>query len=155
MDVLLSSKNKLEKAKQVLKNMYELPLDPSRDFIFHNIRISLSDRLNDHEIIDKRIEGINKIIHAAGERERKRLIEVLGIFTAILSFIFVNVNIALKSLAVQDTLTLMGGMALILVLFAIVMSLLFARKRDSLVQELRFWIIVTLVLCFFVLYRLS
>jgi len=57
--------------------------------------------------------------------ERIRTIELLGVFTAILAFIFSSVQIATK-LAVPDALILIPGIALLLISFLLVLYMVLA-----------------------------
>lgn len=112
--------------------------------LFNNAIGAIRDRLNDHMIINKKILKIDSIINEKTEEERRKLIEVLGFFVAILGFIFTNINIALKGLQFTEMLWFMVGMAIIFLIFGISMSYIFRRDKEIFYKEGKFWILIFL-----------
>ncbi|QQR84215.1 hypothetical protein IPJ72_03450 [Candidatus Peregrinibacteria bacterium] len=115
------------------------------NMIFNNIMVALGDRLNDHKIIEKKIAQIDGIITEKTEEERRKLIEVIGIFVAIMGFIFTNVNIVLKNLVVKEMMLLMLEMALIFLIFGISISYIFQKEKKTFYKEAKFWILILLL----------
>src|SRR3989344_4339162 len=108
---------------------------------------SLSDRLNDFQMMMERVDFFEDSIEQKIRGEQKRLIEILGIFSAIIAFILTNITIATANLTARDTLNLMLGMALILIIFMIIVSMLFSSKRRyvgrlDFLKDKRLWSIV-------------
>jgi tetratricopeptide (TPR) repeat protein len=155
-DVLLLKRD-IEGAKKVLQLMRKVVPDPNIDHVFNNIIIGLSDRISDHELINQRINSIGEVAKEIVAKERGKLIEVLGFFSAILSFIFVNINIALSSLPFKQILLLMVGMALILGFFALLISILFSKTQDlkwsKIYKDVRLILLAIIMLIFYFLIR--
>lgn len=142
LDKLLLEGKILEAEKQI-ENMESFKLY-EKEYVFNNIIVSLGDRINDHKIIDKKISGIDNLISTKSEEERKRLIEVLGIFVAILGFIFTNINIALQISDFKEMRLLMLEMAVIFLIFGISMSYIFQKDKKTFFKEGKFWILIGL-----------
>ncbi len=114
-----------------------------RDITYGSITIMLRDRLQDHKIIRDKIAQIDEVIRSKTEEDRKRLIEILGIFTAIVSFVFANINILSKGgWTLGEGVRFMTFMALIFLAFAISISYLFARDKEYFYTQGKFWILV-------------
>jgi tetratricopeptide (TPR) repeat protein len=110
---------------------------------------AMNDRIRDHKTIQQQIEYYKKEISNVVSIEQRRLIEVLGIFSAIIAFILANISIGLSSLNVREMLTLMTGMAIILLIFVISISYLFAPKlryppKLYFLKQPKFWTICIL-----------
>lgn len=118
---------------------------------------SLRDRLKDYKMMKNRIDFFEKEIESKINREQKRLIEVLGIFAAIISFILTSINIGISGLNIRDMLMLMIGMALILMIFSVSISYLFGARRGddrffSFMREKKFYSVLLLVIFLFLLF---
>lgn len=127
-------KNKLDKA--------QLILDEAQDFILKSQKgisrwesinkISLMrDRLHDYRAFQDKVDYFENRIQRKIRLEQVRIIEILGIFSAIITFILTNVTIALSSLTVVEVVYVMFGMALILMVFVNTISLLFGKKERN------------------------
>ncbi len=156
---LLLSKRDIERAKEVLVKMRRTITNPNTDFVFNNIIISLSDRVSDHEVINTKINSISDIAREIIAKERNKIIEILGFFAAILSFVFININIALSSLPFRQILLLMVGMALVLGFFALLISILSSKTYDlkwsRFYKDIRIMILGILILLFYLLMKYS
>ena len=154
----LIKKRKIDKAEEILKEVGKI-IDGERDVEYNNALVSMQDRINDHRVIEEKIGDIGSMISAAINKERRKLIEILGIFVAILGFVFINVNIALKNLSTHDILLLMFGMAIVLSIFMIVVSYLFSpnNKKDNgfwgFLCERKFYSIIFLLVTLFLIFR--
>jgi tetratricopeptide (TPR) repeat protein len=93
-----------------------------------NIFSSLKDRLKDHKSMQERVRFFEKEIENRIQIEQRKVIEILGIFSAILGFILTSISLAIKSLSLQEMLILMLGMSLVLLLFSISISYLFGKN---------------------------
>jgi tetratricopeptide (TPR) repeat protein len=143
----LLSKNKFDKAEKFLEEIRFIVKE--NDFVFNNMLVSFKDRIDDHRNINKKIGDVDMQIAKALNGERKRTIEILGVFVAIIGFIFVNINIALQNLKIKEILLLMFSMALILIIFATSISYIFSigapdRKFFSFLTNKKFWVIIIL-----------
>ncbi len=107
--------------------------------------ILFKSRLSDHRQVSKELYKVNEIILLRAERERRRLVEVWGVFGAILTFIIVNMQIAI-SFTFQEAFWLMMTMGSFLLIFAVVISILFSSKDSKMPFYLnsRFWIMAVL-----------
>jgi len=146
-DVLLS-KGKLKEADNMIKKMQEI-VKKRKDVAFNNVIVSLKDRLGDHKIISERIEGIKEIAKDAVEKERGRIIEIMGFFVAILGFVFININLATSSLEFKEILLLMLGMGIVLSFFATLISILF-HEPEKFIKDPRFWLLASLIITFII-----
>ena len=149
-DVLIL-KGKTIQAESIILKMESIVKDKN-DPTFNNIIVSLKDRLNDHKVINERISGIAEISQKILEKERGRLIEIMGFFVAILGFVFININLAISSLKFKEILLLMTGMAIILAFFATLVSILFKNKitAKDFFSDIRFWILIILIVIFII-----
>lgn len=155
LDILLE-KGKINEAEIVLSKMRKVIHNSEKQFVFNNILISLADRIRDHKVINKRIENIGEIAHKVIEKERGRLIEIIGFFVAILGFVFININFAINALNFKETVLLMAGMAIILSSFAVIISILFSGIRNEF-QPRYFYkdrrlVTLIILIAFFILY---
>jgi tetratricopeptide (TPR) repeat protein len=95
------------------------------------------DRIN--ERIDEQKEQM--------QSDKIRLIEILGIFTAIMSFIILLGSVAFKA-TYKEAMPIVGVLALVLILFVTVASLVtskFYRYRDIL-KDVRTWLVFLLII---------
>lgn len=156
---LLIEKRKIDRAREIIEKMSGLIRE--EDVHFNNMLVIMNDRLNDHIIIDKKIGNINILVANAISKERRRIMEILGIFVAILGFVFTNINIALTNLGVRDILLLMLGMAIVLVDFMVAVSYLYPSTQNnsshflSFLGHKRFWALIISIgfLCAIVLFK--
>ncbi|MBI3337345.1 MAG: hypothetical protein HY005_01825 [Candidatus Staskawiczbacteria bacterium] len=147
-DVLIL-KGKIVEAEKIIRGMEKIL--KKEDVAFQNIIISLWDRLNDHKIINERINGIADIVRKATNKEQSKIIEIMGFFVAILGFVFISINLATNNLKFQQVLLIMMGMAIILAFFATLVSILFNKsKLKDIFSDFKFWLIIILLLLFFV-----
>jgi Mn2+/Fe2+ NRAMP family transporter len=87
-------------------------------------------------------EQFEKNINHALDSDRKRIIEILGFFSAIIAFILSTVSIG-KNYKYIEALNFMLGLGIILVLFALTMSLFFNRNEKKLLyKDYKFWILI-------------
>lgn len=101
-----------------------------RNPVYHNILLSKKERLKDHIIIENKIndaEARFKItVKDETDKERKRLIEILAFFSAIIAFIFSTVSIGSK-FSFKEAILFIPCLGLILILFLLTMNILFAK----------------------------
>ena len=146
---VLLLKGKTSEAEDIISKMQDITKD-RKDPLFNNIIVSLKDRLADHKIINKRIEGIAEIAQRAVEKERGRIIEIMGFFVAILGFVFININLATSSFKFNEILLLMLGMGLMLSFFATLISILFRTNKNigNFYKDSRFWVLIIFIILF-------
>ncbi|MFT4551525.1 MAG: hypothetical protein ACI9S8_000138 [Chlamydiales bacterium] len=102
-------------------------------------------RLEDHKRVFETLEKVGEVIYEKTENERRRLVEVLGVFSAIIAFIILNVQIAL-SFTVSEAYWLMLAMGNILLIFSISMSYIFTKPSEvPFYHRGRFWTLVALM----------
>ncbi|MDO8497056.1 MAG: hypothetical protein Q7S61_00735 [bacterium] len=160
----LIDKNKIDDASDLLQNAkkyYESILPWQKSFVVrlnNTARLtSLEDRLSDHKTIQKQVINFSGLIDSKINREQRRLIEILGFFSAILAFILTNITIVFAAkFSVKDVLLVMFSMAILLLIFVISISYLFGRNTHNIgslafLRDGRFWsIILMLILLFFI-----
>lgn len=154
----LINNGKLDEATNLLEieeKYYQLISPNQKDFIVKLNNTAafsmLRDRLKDHITISKRVEYFSQEIDKKINFEQKKLIEVLGLFSAILGFILTNISIGISNLHLRDMMTLMISMAVTLIIFAITISYLFGRGNRSIkfwefLKDRKFWAVILLCL---------
>jgi tetratricopeptide (TPR) repeat protein len=121
----------------------------------NNIRTSFVDflsRFNDHLIFHNKLqqleEDFKSRMHNELDSERKRIIEVLGFFSAIVAFILSTVSIG-KNFSFIEATYFIVALGIILILFAVALSTLFTTSKTELLKDRKFWILVVgLILLF-------
>jgi tetratricopeptide (TPR) repeat protein len=151
----LLSKNNPDKAEALIKDAIDFVRGTKYSGIGKWEQMSrlnsLRDRLNDFQIVLDSVSKFKGDIEAKIRGEQKRLIEVLGIFSAVIAFILTNIAIAMANLTVVEVLSLMFGMSLVLIIFAASISILFSPRRGRhneylpFLKDNRFWTILFLV----------
>jgi hypothetical protein len=165
----LINNGKLDEAQEFLdkeKIYYQDILPSQKDFI---VRINndttfsmLSDRLKDHITLNKRVEYFSKEINRRFNIEQKRVIEVLGLFSAILGFVLTNITISISKLYLRDMIVIMIMMAITLLIFAITISYLFGRSDGKtskrfwqFLSHQKFWALIVLITVMYFIFRSS
>lgn len=106
-------------------------------------------RLDDHLYFKDKLESIEKDfkekMHNELENERKRIIEVLGFFSAIVAFILSTVSIG-KNFSFLEAIYFIIALGLILILFTVSLSVIFSPSKKQLFSDKKFWILIILIL---------
>lgn len=107
-------------------------------------------RLNDHLLFENKLKSLEENfkhrINTELDSERKRIIEVLGFFSAIVAFILSTVSIG-KNFSFIEASYFIIGLGIILILFCISMSTLFTNNKNKLGNDKKFiTMIITLIL---------
>lgn len=101
-------------------------------YVFKNLLVSLKERLKDYLTFESKIknaeEAFKTTVRNETEKERKRLIEILGFFSAIIAFIFSTVSIA-QNFKFEEALIFIVCLGLILLIFMISINILFSSER--------------------------
>jgi len=143
-------KNRTDEAEKALDKMRAI-VKIRKSITYKNTIVFLRDRLNDHKIIDNKIGDIKEIanneVNKAINKERAKLIEMMGFFVAILGFVFIFINLSVSQLRFDEILLIMLGMALILSFFATLISILFKPMRN-LREEPRIWLLFVFIVLF-------
>jgi hypothetical protein len=111
----------------------------------------MKDRLKDHKVIANQIVHFQKDIENTIRVEQRRLIEVLGIFSAIIAFILTNISIGITNLPIKEMLVLMFGMAVTLIIFATAISFFFGPRlryppKFHFLYRPKFWSLIAMIL---------
>lgn len=114
----------------------------------NNVRKTLLDykkRFTDYLTFEKKLKTIesdfkNKI-NTQLENERKRIVEILGFFSAIVAFILSTISIA-KDFSFVEAVFFIIILAFMLIIFNITLSLLFTNSKISLLKDFRFWLLI-------------
>jgi tetratricopeptide (TPR) repeat protein len=128
--------------KLVAKNEYKESLKYCDDildkktfkssYVFSNLLVGLKERVKDYLAIEEKIknaeESFKIIVKNETEKERKRLIEILGFYSAIIAFIFSTVSIA-KNFKFEEALIFIICLGIILILFLSIMNILFSSEK--------------------------
>ncbi len=148
--------NFLKRAKDFLAKKGYLKGIPHISFETNNALSMLTDRVRDHEIFKKQVGFFEAEVERKISIAQKKLIEVLGIFSAVVAFILTNVSIMTSNLSLRESLILMLGMANVLLIFSISISYLFGRRyrwADEVyfLKQNKFWAIIALITMLIVL----
>lgn len=116
----------------------------------HKAFIDYQRRLNDHLHFQNKLQSLEEVfkqrMNNELESERKRIIEILGFFSAIMAFILSTVSIG-ENFTFIEAIYFIIGLGIILILFTISMSCLFSNKKAKLNKDKRFVaMICTLIL---------
>lgn len=157
------SKDQLYLDELIAKGEYQIGLDYIKilleddDYINagNNIRTSLVDfhrRFTDHIIFQIKLKQLEsefkEKMHSELDNERKRIIEVLGFFSAIVAFILSTVSIG-KNFSFVEATYFIVTLGIILILFATTLSVLFSTSKKKIFNDTKFWILIAgLILLF-------
>ncbi|MEK6888806.1 MAG: hypothetical protein AABW80_01730 [Nanoarchaeota archaeon] len=107
----------------------------------------------DSEAIKKELNGLQESLEVTKKgfedfkkEQNIKLIEFLGIFTAILAFITISSKIVIDNLDTLNVLLLMPSFALVLMLFVLCLEALIIREKRAF-----FWIVLTIFSALYVL----
>jgi hypothetical protein len=119
------------------------------DFVYKNWIIAIQSRIKDHILIRstllKKETQIQSRIEEGLEKERFKAIEMIGVFTAIIAFIFSTISFA-KDYSYSETLLLIITFGLVLILFSLAVSLLFQSKDKAIFKDTRIYTIIFILL---------
>lgn len=114
-----------------------------------NIRQTLIDyrrRFDDHVHFQTKLKSLEedfKIkMHQELDGERKRIIEILGFFSAIVAFILSTVSIG-KNFSFIEAVYFIIALGIILILFTVALSTLFTTSKTALLKDKKFIILVS------------
>lgn len=126
----------------------------------NNIRNTLVDfsrRFSDHIHFEEKLVALEKDfkekMKSELDVERKRIVEILGFFSAIVAFILSTVSIA-KNFNFIEAIYFIIALGLVLVLFNISLSLLFSQAKKEIFKDKKFWILIlslALILLFIIM----
>jgi len=122
-------RSNFDEAEKLIDDIYER--FHKTDSMITNHLFLLEQLIPAYKSINTKIEKFNRKI----EVQQWKLIEILGLFSAVLAFIITNIQIATINIGVIDIIKLMMGMACVLVIFAITISYLFSNTNDSTRQK--------------------
>ena len=102
-------------------------------------------------VLTKEIKRVHDNVQAAESRidsERIKTIELLSIFTAIISFVIITGTSVLKMGAFEEAMPILGGLALVLIAFVSAVSLFTTRyiSLKAIVLDVKLWMFVVLVI---------
>lgn len=118
------------------------------NYVYNNILISYKQRINDYIVFENKIQVANKnfkeLVKEETNNERKRLIEILGFFSAIIAFIFSTVSVSLN-FNYQESLSFIVCLGLSLLIFLVTLNILFSGERIR-YSHPKFLILIILIL---------
>ena len=117
-------------------------------YVFKNLLIGLKQRLNDYKILSDKILSAEKVfekkIKEISEKERRRVIEILGFFSAIMAFIFSTISIG-KEFNYSEAISFSVSLGFVLIIFLVSLNILFS--SESLKHSwIKFLVLIILVL---------
>lgn len=119
-------KQALEYLEKMQKHSYY-----NENYVYNNFLLTERYRIQDHISWSEKVKGLSDEIAKQTEKERRRLVEVIGIFAAIISFVVIVTDIAInQNFSLSEMLVLMTGMAFVLLIFAFAMSAIFQTKEQ-------------------------
>jgi tetratricopeptide (TPR) repeat protein len=118
-------------------------------FVHHNWLVFLKNRIKDYSTQDKKAKKkeleLRKYLNDEFQSERKKVIELLGLFTAIIAFIFTTVSIS-KTFEYNQAINFISCLGLVLINFAITISLIFHESKRTLLKDIRIYaLLITLI----------
>lgn len=121
------------------------------DFTFHNWFMLLRNRINDYKLLDKKAIKkeleLKQLLQDEFQSERRKVIELLGLFTAIIAFIFTTVSVA-KTFEYEQAINFTTCLGLVLIDFAITISIIFHEKNVPIYKDIRLYValVITTIL---------
>ncbi|MBW0176623.1 hypothetical protein [Sediminibacterium sp.] len=148
----LIAEGEYQKGKEYLKLVFDENFYINMDATYHNGLVDFNARIDDHLIFQTKLKTMesdfkNKVKEEL-DNERKRIIEVLGFFSAIVAFILSTVSIG-KNFSFLEATYFIVALGLILILFAITLSVLFSSKKAELIKDKKFWILIVGIILLF------
>jgi tetratricopeptide (TPR) repeat protein len=135
-----------EDAENYISKIFEEEIYKKNSVTFHNSLIDFSRRIQDHKIFKKGLDRaereFQKNMRKELNNERRRIIEILGFFSAIVAFILSTVSVA-KNFSFLEATYFIISLGLILILFLIAISVLFSskKKKERFYNKANFWIL--------------
>ena len=133
------------KGQKYVESVFAEKFFTNIDTNFHNSFVDFQARFQDHIIFQDRVKKIEsdfkEKMHSELDNERKRIIEVLGFFSAIVAFILSTVSLG-KNFSFVEAVYFIIALGLILILFAVTLSLLFNSTSHSILKDKKFWILM-------------
>jgi hypothetical protein len=131
--------------QEYVKSVFDEEFYITRDVFYHNGFIDYQSRFSDHIIFQTKLkvleEDFKTKIHSELDSERRRIIEVLGFFSAIVAFILSTVSIGNKYPFIQAIYFILA-LGIILIMFAVTLSTLFSSNKITLLKEKKFWVLI-------------
>lgn len=127
---------KIIKENKIIKN------DPHFNNIVYLTEVRIKDNIMFDENIKESKEEINQYLKHELSSEKKRMIELLGIFTAIMAFIFSSVTVSTTSnISIGNSLVFVISLGLVLILFSTILSFI-SREKFTWLSDIRFFIVL-------------
>ena len=139
----LLSQHKLLEAEKLLAELRN-----NKTFSHKEILEDLDLRLDDHRVLEIKMNEMQEKVEQIFEKERSRIIEVLGVFSAIVAFILINTTLG-KNFNLNEALIFNFSLACTLLIFSISLSYIFKQSRLIFYKEGRFWILLILLTLLF------
>lgn len=115
------------------------------DFVKNNWFVFLNNRIKDYELSEKKLlnkeNEIMNLVQNKFETERRKIIELIGLFTAIITFIFTTVNVG-KNFNFSQALVFIICLGLILIGFTTTISILFKSGSKKVYNDVRLYVIL-------------
>lgn len=113
------------------------------NYIRQNWFVFLRNRIKDYKLQElkafKKEQELKKLLDAEFQSERRKVIELLGLFTAIIAFIFTTVSVA-KTFNYVQAINFITCLGLVLVDFAIAISIIFHDKKLPIYKDVRLYV---------------
>jgi|GEM_PF-5610040 len=128
------------------------------DFAYSNWLQAIRSRIKDHKLIRSTLinkgKQIEDRVETKLERERFKAIELIGVFTAIIAFIFTTISFT-KSFSFRETILLEITAGLILILFVLILSLIFQKSKRKVIGDIRFYSVLIICTALLLVYILN
>lgn len=123
------------------------------NFIRQNWFVFLKNRIKDYKLLNrkalKKEAELKKMLDAEFQAERRKVIELLGLFTAIIAFIFTTVSIA-KSFDFSQAINFITCLGLVLIAFAVTISLVFHQKTIVFYKDTRLYVLLVIIVFLYI-----
>jgi hypothetical protein len=132
--------------QEYVKSVFAENFYMNSDSNYHNAFIDFQSRFSDHIIFQTKLEDLQEDfktkMHSELDSERRRIIEVLGFFSAIVAFILSTVSIGNKYPFIEAIYFILA-LGIILILFSVSLSTLFSSNKTILFKDKKFWVLIT------------
>lgn len=102
---------------------------------------TIENRVDDRQHLKNDLVNAMQVFKNELEGERKKIIETVGLFSAIVAFILATVSIGINY-PFKEAIFFLIALGAILILFAITISLLFTTSKKHIFKDIRFYLLI-------------
>jgi tetratricopeptide (TPR) repeat protein len=141
----LIRKEEYQKAKDFVDPIVDEKYYGLDYFVFGNALIGFQSRIEDRATLVEKMKTLEQsIIDKARkevEGERIKIVEIIGVFSAIIAFVLATVSIG-KNFDFSEAIYFLVGLGLILILFTVSLSAMFSPSKEKSWKDWKFLVLI-------------